>query len=437
MIQHPLPLHVLLLLIIIVAPSACHQGKDDGHPPPASDPAGEPDEDNGDTGPVPGDGDAGPVPGAGILTREDPACLPATGAALPTSRTYRSVSNGRVRILTKSAEPNQPGRYVRRIHTGLETRSRCRRDGDPSSCPPPQVIRDSSPLPFCRTDGAYSRDSLEGVALTAFQHLEDFGMFYLGLAEARPKSFATTLQVMPAFRRTWPSEPAVLQTDNLAWYPAVPGGGEAIVILPRGEAGMAFWPDFALWESSWILAHEASHGLFRSHFAGGAGAADLRITLAVEEGFADLFATFATGPEPGLLAHFPCLEKQRDPASGVFADDSPKTLTDDVLDAFLAENGMPAGACDGPPDFRDSHTIGAIIAHGLYRLYGQGGNPATGATLALTWLESMEAAPLRRDDRSGLLRMIAAGIRTGPADARCRVAREIFPPLTADFCQSP
>jgi hypothetical protein len=91
---------------------------------------------------------------------------------------------------------------------------------------------------------------------------------------------------------------------------------------------------------------------------------------AVSEGFADLFAHFATGAKPGQLAGIDCVATKRDPSNKFFANLEAKLLSREVLQQFfLAEGPVSASSDCNQPRYNEPHTMGAVIAYSVNALF--------------------------------------------------------------------
>jgi hypothetical protein len=168
------------------------------------------------------------------------------------------------------------------------------------------------------------------------------------------------------------------------------GGSGEIVFLPQGYVNKETLPfgGIPLWKIPMVGAHEYGHHVFkeivvgkamqnhqqsfhekfcwdsrRHHHEGSISRASGRgdTVGAFNEGFADLIAFYALGPEVGSLKSIECMEKNREVNVAHFANGEAKQLSTDSYFKFMLGGDSPNSCL--APDYTDIHIIGAIFAH--------------------------------------------------------------------------
>ncbi|MDE3269061.1 MAG: hypothetical protein OYH77_02120 [Pseudomonadota bacterium] len=222
-------------------------------------------------------------------------------------------------------------------------------------------------LRICAKAQAYPSESFEYIALRSAYHLQSAHDFYLrSIGEPLPKM---VLQVMPYFQTIF-QDTYSFRYDNIIYYPH----RKSLVILPRRPQSEN------LWDSPYVMAHEFAHhaqfALLAPH--------DDRIALrryaakslprrkqasleAFYEGWADVYAFYATGENPSLITSYSCFGYNRDISNSHFHDQTFKHLTAAHLENFYHYQNPVVGSCS-TPDFTDPHTVGAVLAHYLYKI---------------------------------------------------------------------
>jgi hypothetical protein len=352
----------------------------------------------------------------------------------------------------------------------LRQRTSCWQDDDGVDCSggsrpvtPPQSLK------VCTAGRFFERTSVEGIGLSSLASLSLARRYYETIEGRDAGIRAAHLVVLPTIETVVSTRGGAVQrekrevvTDNLA-YASSFGGEPAFVVFPKGKKAeeRGLWKNLNLWELGWGLAHEYGHHVFRTHARlddGGllrlspihsfdfsddrtpvqvernaAQASPSNVLGAVNEGFADLFAFYVYGGKAGALDGVDCFAKSRDVASGQFANGDAKQLSADVLAQFNKEVAVAPAPCTTPA-YDDIHIIGAIIAHGVDRLFA--GGPAEGRKAALLLRWSAAIGGLIRDgvsNASSLEPLIAEAVKlaaTGGTQltaAQCEAIREVFP----------
>lgn len=335
-------------------------------------------------------------------------------------------------------------------------------DGDLDSCVgESKTIGTERALRICKQKAAYDRVSVEGVALASLASINQAKAFYQGIEGHQPSILAAYLLVLPSIEKQVKDRAGAvikreISSDNLA-YVSDFGGSPVFVVYPKSREAVrqGLWKGLNLWEIPWVLAHEYGHHVFRTHSAVvsftrnaknlGFALVDRDVTDedvwdAVNESYADLFAFYAMGGKAGLTDGLDCFEKNRDVASPVFADGRVKALDREVLGLYFSETKGPARATCNEPNLQSEHAIGAIIAHGIARLFGASGagDVASQAARLLEW--SRRLGDLQRSARDASLDFDAvieeALLTIAPnkdlSAAQCDAVKAVFPAYAED-----
>ena len=157
---------------------------------------------------------------------------------------------------------------------------------------------------------------------------------------------------------------------------------------------------------------------------------------ATNEGFADLFGHYATGAVSRSLAQVDCFDRSREVDSASFSDGTLKVLDTKNLGIFQSESVSESPDDCGAPYMQSIHSIGAIIAHGIDRMYLGAGisDPKEKTRLILAWggqMKSVLAKSKESDITMGMLvgAVLPALVTSGkniPSGA-CDAARVVFP----------
>jgi len=379
------------------------------------------------------------------------------------------------------------GPYINGTTYGLKTISNCSGSAD-SSCGGEFIEDRGALLRTCRSLAKYERLALEGIAITGATHVNNALQFFASLPSAPDDIGAVHLMVMPE-RKTQKPGGVEVRSDNLSYSTSFGTWGPTITIYPKGEFGDYYWENVNIWESSWVLAHEAGHHVFNimltnampekltfnsislredhghhhehepilswphkhsddinfSLTAASRTVTEREVRSAVNEAFADLFAYYAAGLNKGithfdLVNRFRCFESSRDVTFPYFKDGTRKYLNSTIIGEFFANVQGPPQPCF-KPDYQDVHAIGAIIAHGMYRLFdvstppGQQNPGLVKGDLSLQWASNIPAALGNYNgvDEARLRKMIEAGIKVVSKDVntltaeQCQVLKEVFP----------
>jgi len=349
-----------------------------------------------------------------------------------------------------------------------------------------RVLRSPRKLKICNAQRNFARASIEGVTLSSMASLDRAYKFYLGIPNARESLRDTSLIVLPIVEKLTTKTDVdgnnatvrSLTTDNLAYTPNF-DGRPAFVVFPKSRNAVVKgrWKDLNLWELPWGMMHEFGHHVFRSHtgieklpgttvnlhglvintpihsidfdeefksddFSSfsltGRVSGPEKIFSAVNEAYADLFSFYALGQSETLTDGVDCFEKNRDTTSSVFANGVPKIISNETIKLFTATERYRFNSCEGP-DFQDAHSIGAVIAHGMMRLYGarakiSNASSEQQAGWLLAWADAVGSS-VRSKGRSAVTfsNLLGLGIKgVSESDGsltvgQCEILKDVFP----------
>ncbi len=362
-----------------------------------------------------------------------------------------------------------------------------------------KVVKSPKKLKICNADRNFARASVEGVTLSSMSSLNSAYKFYLAIPNARENLRDTSLIVLPIVEKLTnqtgsdgiESTVRTITTDNLA-YTSNFDGRPAFVIFPksRNAVNKGRWKNLNLWELPWGMIHEFGHHVFRSHTGieklpgakanvhglvlntpihsidfdetddksksstngfslAGRTSGPEEIFSAVNEAYADLFSFYALGQVPNLTQGVDCFEKNRDTTSNVFADGTAKRISAETLELFTATERYKFNSCDGP-DFQDAHSLGAVIAHGMMRLYKaradvSSASPGQQAGWLLAWADAVGSSIRIKGKTaitfSNLLGLGLKGVAESDGsltETQCEILKDVFPAfkdawLASDF----
>ena len=425
-----------------------------------------------------------PKPGSGgnpTPTLEGDGCaVGQSGANVVNQGTYFDLRNGSVNsvigtLAGVSGEPVLHSAIIRATSAGLETVTECTADG--VCAEDATVTKQAVPMKICASAANFKRESLEGVAISSLYHTHTLFDFYNGLTAKSVDLGQVDLLLMPKFQDKYPTRTDI-KSDNLSYIPSLENR-PYIVLFPKGDAGKRIWPKVNLWESAWVIAHEASHHVFRMQFTKGLQKTSLKrdavmsavssasnpiirlpdehdhapssfalqgrtrtvgvgeMLAAVNEGFADLLGFYAAGASSSLVDGLACFAKNRDVLAPAFANGTLKALDQTALTTFfstvvVAPQARPGVQPCDVPNYQDEHAIGAIVVYGLHQLFAEASadNKAQ-ADMTVKWIDAMPktvATPQVLFEglvRSGV-QVAAQGGRTLTAN-QCAVVRKVFP----------
>ncbi|MBM4252615.1 MAG: hypothetical protein FJ146_11640 [Deltaproteobacteria bacterium] len=349
-------------------------------------------------------------------------------------------------------------------------RTTCQSQSGSDACDDGEVVNSPEHLRICPATKSFPRNSVEGVGRTALANVGTASKFYDSIPTASTTLPHSALLVLPRIETVYKDSSKVSVTvDNLAYAPNF-RGMPTFVIYPKGSRSVreGRWVNVNFWEVPWAIAHEFGHHVFNNH-SGVSGSTqgifkdlplygstlgivageERQITnddllVAVNEGFADIFAYYTLGGDPGVTSSLDCFQKSRDTGSATFADGTEKILSQEVLSAFTASRTLSSPSTCQSPSFQEVHAIGAIIAYGVDQVF-QAALPATQSLnaerekgrLLLVWAQKLGRVfrTLGADSSGGknnlakliLEAMKAAAPNGTMAAAGCQAVRKYFP----------
>lgn len=409
---------------------------------------------------------------------DDPACQQGAGATALERAAIPIFENGSFSMQDTdfSGYKGNPlaGVLIAKTDFHPQLAYKCTEDFVLQSCKVGVFVKQAVPLHICKQNAEYSRESVESIALTSINNVNLVFNFYNSLSSAKPLA-PISLIVLPEIQRLYPSGKAV-DADNLA-YVVRSGSEPAVFVFPKTDSGRRIWPTANLWESSWMLAHEGAHHIYRKEVRATLTLTDEDVFLpilkwgpsaqqpptsltsrtpslkdvddSINEGFADLMAFYSIDEDEAAFVNFPCFSKGRNLKSQVFETNEEKALSQKVLDVFLATEYIHPKisttqlACD-VPDYQDVHAIGAIIAHGINELFSASpvATNAASATkkkgeMLLEWLRTFNATA-KLSNAEGLLKdrinsAIKVARQTKLTAEQCDVIDRVFPVYATEW----
>lgn len=351
-----------------------------------------------------------------------------------------------------------------------------------------RVTQNSRSLKICQKDAVYERESVEGVAMTGVHQIDLAWSYYRLLDGAKAEISRSNLLVLPEIRQIYEvSENGTNQprsyvlSSNLA-YVASFKNAPTFVIYPTAlrDAPQGSPTRANLWESSWGMAHEFGHHVLRTH-SGRSGFNPNSLTAkgavevhdfdhapetnfhvssfeltssprtvtakdhwqAINEGFADLFAFYSLNQRPELAKNISCMDISRDVTSQQFANGRLKALDAAALASFSSSQFEVIENCN-EPNFQTPHSVGAVIAYGVNRLFQaswaverEGIHHA--GVLLLKWAEQLRSAtgsgtsPIELSTLVKLAVVVAADDNRALTQAQCDVVKTVFPQWQSDW----
>jgi len=350
------------------------------------------------------------------------------------------------------------------------------------------VVKSPKKLKICNADRNFSRASVEGVTLSSMSSLDKAYKFYLSIPNARESLRDVSLIVLPIVEKLTSQKDSAgndttvrsITTDNLAYAPNF-DGRPAFVVFPKSRNAVTKgrWKNLNLWELPWGMSHEFGHHVFRSHTGveklpgtttnvhglainmpihsidfddsddrsskqysglnlGGRTVGPEQIFSAVNEAYADLFSFYSLGEAENLIKGVDCFDKNRDTTSTHFANGAAKIISEETIELFTSPERFRFNSCEGP-DFQDPHSLGAVIAHGMMRLYKaraevSGATSGQQAGWLLAWADAIGSS-IRSRGRvavsfSNLLGLGIKGIAESDGSltqSQCDIINEVFP----------
>ena len=426
---------------------------------------------------------------------DDPECLENTDELTIDNILVRDWSNGQllennIAVNGVWGSPNLQGSIVDRTlvsHTSVAT---CISTDQGYVCPDDSVDKNHPVLmPLCRRNASYTRNSYEGIAATSLIHLENAYSFYERQSPGGEKLPSVNLFILPKIQRNIVSgenKELLLETmtlDNNLSYVDEYFKHPTFMIHPTKSEDDPKDDIFKanLWESSWALSHEFGHhiltsrsGLTSAKISGIRGTNnnfgfDVKLNLiheaeisqlsyasrvvdagvewgAINEAFADLYGYYSTGGGSGKTHGLECFGLSRDVTSDRFTDGSRKYLSELGYQTFYSNINYGSGSCQSP-NYQSIHTIGAIIAHGLFKINEKSINPQDAGRKLIKLADHLGSFvhENRRDFRLSDLIALGVNVFSGSNDilasynrvqlsqASCDIVRELFPGLMQEW----
>lgn len=255
--------------------------------------------------------------------------------------------------------------------------------------------------------------------------------------------------------------------DNAFYHQRLDGG--LISFLPQGKSTGTQVNRFSsvpLWKIPMVAVHEYGHHIFANliYRAGQSTASfsdfcvdnSFPIEFAIprenntrevnrflplgafNEGFADLVASLL-GKEVSTLKNIGCMENSREIFKSIYFDGTTKKLTQDAWDDFFLTTHKKYYGCMSAPSFQNIHTVGAIVAHHIYKSFESLGlSPNDRFTELVEWAKALRRVAIYNfDNPQNILRegikayMISLKKRYHVSNLTCNMYFDGFPVLEA------
>ena len=370
----------------------------------------------------------------------------------------------------KNGGPILTGKGIGVSFYNFYQRTTCQSQSDSDTCNDGEVVNSPEHLRICPSEKSFPRNSVEGVGRAALANIGTANRYYDSIPTSSSTLPNSGLLVLPRIETVYKdSNKTSVTVDNLAYAPDF-RGMPTFVIYPKGAKSVreGRWVNVNFWEVPWAIAHEFGHHVFLNHsgvsgntsgvfkdlplYRSGLGIVageERQITnddllVAVNEGFADMFAYYTLGGDPGVTSALDCFQNSRDTGSATFADGTEKILSVDVLSAFTANRTLSSPSTCQSPSFQEVHTIGAIIAYGVDQVF-QASLPTTQSLnterekgrMLLIWAQKIGRvySTLGADNSGGknnLSKLILEAMKSAApngtmSNAGCQAVRKHFP----------
>ncbi len=367
-----------------------------------------------------------------------------------------SPSAGQSVSVTNSTIPFQAlssltGIQVDTTYYNLHQRQDCSNSGmsDDGACTAELLlVTPPIPLKICNPAQEFKRNSVEQVGLSSLYQLEKAAAFYRRVQkQSLDKTF---LSILPKIEIVAPLEDSgqVISeyvTDQMSYVRTEDGSG-GFFVYPRSESveTATIWKNLNFWEWGWAVSHEYGHHvltelsgyiggevslinkkslterphfmtppIISSHFLRDQLIGNLSsrqvtsedVIGVIHEAYADLFGFYSDGARTNALEDIDCFAFNRDVSSPNFANNLPKILGTNVMSVFNSTTNESSSRNCAVPFFQDIHTVGAIVAHGLHKVYSQKtSNNDERARLLFNWakrLTYLKQSNLKLEDLVG------------------------------------
>ncbi len=270
-----------------------------------------------------------------------------------------------------------------------------------------KVVYQGKRLFFCKVGGDYPRESLENVALASLVGMYKTYSMHHHLYPDRPLPKVTLLVHPRITDRKYTNNQAIkdavsfdisrVRTDNAYWF-LTGSDGIAIAAVPESLEKRRFLKGDQghFWEMPSIMGHEYGHHMFH-YYAPSLSVSSVNnfvntpdmilASSAINEGFADLIAYFTYLQEYPDLGWFVLDDVlfNREVSKAHFSDGSEKALEEWFLHHYFRQT-TPFPANKHQADPSDDHAVGAILAHGLYKIF----YPTTKSSISEAFQKSVE-----------------------------------------------
>ena len=289
----------------------------------------------------------------------------------------------------------------------------------------------SGGLKICRSNGKYSRVSIEGMALTAHSLLEESFGFYdalVGRKDGLTKAFILAqLKMRKDYSLPDGRKRTLFESDNAGYLGASDDETHVLFHLYPASTVEFAKSGVNLWEVPFVMRHEFSHHVF-DHYTGGGMAlhgftksvrhgskphsilptghrrpAGLQLTEdsksqmaldGINEAFADIYAYFQGDGSSTALNGVSCLTSSRDPGSSLTKGGRVKGLT--ALAVSTYEGATPAAEASDcyEPVFDGEHDIAVALGYPLAQFIkaaNAGGDGKSHSRVLLAWASRIDS----------------------------------------------
>ncbi len=332
-----------------------------------------------------------------------------------------------------------------------------------------------SDIRVCRDRSGVRADTVEGATIKVLDDVKAANQFYRKTAENGSSTTPLSLNMFPLYEQyvkvevdpdfVEEGQPSEIEqggyvTDNAAWTYSTDENGVdrySMIFFPKSKelAKKGWFNGKGLWEVPFVARHEFGHHVFSEYMKNtdafsslsswyrkknsylplgtisGNGAIERSMLLArmgtssqreamwvaINEGFADLFAYLSMGGND-QLADFSCFSKNRQLSEGKFHDGRYKSVTDLVLNEFFTEEessnplalAVEEEASCQSYSLRDPHIIGAMIAHGILKILSDDDDLEELSVRTFKWISSLKdyGANYSQKDGSELLSYVVS-----------------------------
>lgn len=373
-----------------------------------------------------------------VLSPEDPSCM-SSGQSTATKSIQIWQWNG------SSAEPKtvpfvtKAGSDQELVSKGtygalwdLQFTRTCDYANGEAECKDAKIVKKPDIVKICRPDGAYGRESIESMTLTAQYMADGARDFYYKLSSSTAGLYKAILYIQPlelwhVTRTSDGKKIDLVQADNAAFAsPSKKNDDYGVFwVYPTSKKSFGKSP-VHLWEAAFVMHHEFGHNVFHHHVETAADLVGLTTrdqdhTLesimrnapkphmksmmlsddsqaqkdlsGLNEMFADLFAYYNGDAAPDQLKGLGTLGETRDPSSAKTLAGTKKVWTAKESGIYTGELSAPK-VSDGEPDFTDVHDVAAAFGYNIAVLIEAampGKSSVDKANTLIQWLNRLSA----------------------------------------------